>query len=66
MEYKVLIASDGASLSDAVNEAIRAGWMPQGGVAVTQDSRVWENERKGYTEHETETTYAQAMVLPVS
>lgn len=66
MEYKVLIASDAASLSEVVNEAIRAGWMPQGGVAVTQYSRVWENVRKGCAEYETETVCAQAMVFSVS
>lgn len=66
MEYQVVVAGDHEKLAEKVNNLIASGWTPQGGVAVTQDSRSWENERNGYMEHETDTTYAQAMVLVVS
>lgn len=61
-KYKLLVSSSHERLELLVNEQIDAGWMPLGGVAVAQSFEAIENERKGYTEYNTDTTFAQAMV----
>jgi hypothetical protein len=33
-EYKVLVHSDQTQLMQLVNEAIKEGWQPQGGISV--------------------------------
>jgi hypothetical protein len=38
------------------------GYIPIGGVSVAVLHREWENERKGYTESDTDWEYSQAML----
>ncbi len=64
--YKILISSSHERLEVLVNEQIDRGWQPLGGVSVAQSFESIENERKGYTEHNTDTTFAQAMTLVVT
>lgn len=62
MQYVILGAEDAKVLDELVNNAIADGWEPQGGVTCSGVFQSWENERKGYTESETNYTWAQAMV----
>lgn len=62
-QYKVLSASTPETLEAIVNEHLEAGAELVGGVAVSSRYESWENERKGYTESNTEYTYAQAVLL---
>jgi len=61
--YMLLEANNAEALELLVNEKIEEGkgWKPCGGVAVSVLRSEWENERKGYTEHETEWRHTQAM-----
>lgn len=59
--YRILSAETPAELAAMVTEQLNDGWVLAGGVAVCAVFRSWENERKGYTESETDYTYAQAM-----
>lgn len=52
-EYVVLLDTDPSGLSSQVNNLIRNGWTPQGGVAVTEVHDEQEGEQ---------TQWAQAMV----
>ena len=61
MEYKFVSRENGEELEEAVNESIQHGWVPIGGVSVCAVPTIIEHERKGYTEHEIEWVYAQAM-----
>ena len=61
MEYKFVSEERGSTLEETVNNLIADGWKPLGGVSVCAVHHTIENERKGYTEHETEWVYAQAM-----
>lgn len=64
MRYRIIEAESREGLETAVQEAILGvhGWRPHGGVAVSIATVTRENERKGYTEVETQTIWAQAMV----
>jgi len=64
MEYKILQAEYAEKLSIKVNEAISNGWKPQGGVIYFQDTETWTNERKGYQESNTDSSFFQAMIKP--
>jgi hypothetical protein len=61
MEYKVLNERDQEILEQYVNEHLARGWVPCGGISVCSWFETWENTRKGNTESETYTRYAQAM-----
>jgi hypothetical protein len=62
MKYTIVGCEDPKILEKLVNDAIADGWEPLGGVAVASCFKTWENSRKGYTESETDYTWAQAMV----
>jgi len=59
--YDILEYDSIDDLIENVNKMIKEGWQPIGGVQVLHYS--WENERKGYTESNTE--YLQSMVKAV-
>jgi hypothetical protein len=61
MEYKIVSRQGDRELEAAVNELIAEGWQPLGGVSVVVLHQTWENERKGYTESDTQWVYSQAM-----
>lgn len=61
MQYKILAADNMTELETEVNAAIADGWLPLGGVAINEYIHSWENERKGYTESQEHSCYAQAM-----
>jgi hypothetical protein len=61
MDYQILTATTAKELAALVNEQIARGWAPCGGVSASTYYAQWENERKGYTESEERTEYAQAM-----
>lgn len=63
--YCVECASDLASLVEQVSVLVKAGWVPQGGVAFSSDTTTYTNERKGYEESDTDEVFLQAMVLPL-
>lgn len=50
MEYEIAFSDSQVGLVEDVNDLIKDGWQPIGGVSVLH--RQWENERKGYTEEE--------------
>lgn len=62
MKYQTVEKETGTALDDAVNDLIAEGWEPIGGVAIAAVFSSYENERKGYTESETNYTYMQAMI----
>lgn len=62
-KYKVLAASTAEELEAIVNEHLATGAELVGGVSVSSHYESWENGRKGYTESNTEYTYAQAVML---
>lgn len=64
MQYRIITEDDRHELERSVNGAIADGWIPQGGVSVSGWFSVWENDRKGYTETETNLVFAQAMTKP--
>jgi hypothetical protein len=57
MDYVILLARDPSSLASQVNDLIKRGWQPQGGVAA---SEVHEEGTAAATQ------WAQAMVKPQS
>ncbi len=63
MQYTVLTDCDQDGLSAQVDEHLGQGWELVGGVSVTGWREEWENERKGYSESETITIYAQAVLF---
>ena len=63
MKYKIIVSGCAETLEMQVNEAIANGWKLFGGISVAQSFQSYENSRKGYTEHDTEYTFAQAMTL---
>lgn len=56
--YDVLEYENIEDLIEAVNEKMKDGWKPTGGIQVLHYE--WTNERKGYTE--SSTNYFQAIV----
>lgn len=38
MEYKVVFGGPGKEIINLVNDMIKDGWSPQGGISVVQDS----------------------------
>jgi hypothetical protein len=62
MKYVILGAEEAEALDKLVNDAIADGWEPLGGVAVATCFKSWENSRKGYSESQTDYTWAQAMI----
>lgn len=38
MQYKVVFGGPGKEIIDLVNDMIKDGWSPQGGISVIQDS----------------------------
>lgn len=60
--YKIIESDSLEDLAEAINELLPDGWVPQGGVHYSQETRTWENERKGYQESETDTVCTQAMI----
>ena len=61
MDYQILTATTAKELAALVNAQISRGWVPCGGVAASAYYASWGNERKGYTESEERTEYAQAL-----
>lgn len=57
MEYQVLITTEVSELEHLVNEHCADGWIPCGGVAVSN----WRVQCEGDGDY-TNTEYAQAMV----
>ena len=62
MKYQVVIATNPREFEELVTGQLAAGWICQGGVSVCAVFETQENTRKGYTEHNTDYTYAQAMI----
>jgi len=62
MKYYVAVAANHEALTQAVNTLIEDGYEPLGGLAVSEHTDRWTNERKGYEESETYSTWAQALV----
>lgn len=60
--YKVVEADSAEELQQRINNCIKAGFEPIGGISVCVHHTSWENERKGYEETETSYTYCQAVV----
>ena len=58
-EYKIVMATSPAELSKTINEMLKDGWVPTGGVFITQ-SPVSKPVTGGYLE--TQTFSHQAMV----
>ena len=61
MKYEIYVIGTAEGLADKINEALAAGWKLHGGVSVAQSFETHENQRKGYTETDTDYTFAQAM-----
>lgn len=61
MQYKILNDSNLRELENQVNAAMADGWLPCGGVAINEYTHSWENSRKGGTESQEYSCYAQAM-----
>ena len=59
--YEILKAESAADLVVMVNDKIKAGWQPLGGVAGGEDTYTWMNERKGYEENSTTEVLYQAI-----
>lgn len=64
MSYRVLIAENADGLEARVNAVLAEGGQLCGGVAICAVFETWENERKGYEEHETRQLLAQAVTIP--
>lgn len=58
MQYKIIEADDIKSLTIFVNNAIKDGWVPTGGISLMRFS--WENRQQGYVGDST--WYGQAML----
>ncbi len=43
-EYTILVAGDASTLSSQVNNLLKGGWEPQGGVTVTTGREMPESE----------------------
>ncbi len=56
MEYQTIVASDDIDLDGYVNEAMREGWVPLGGVSIAMIDG----------DHEPSLRYAQAMTRSAS
>ena len=66
MEYEILTSDSAAGLQAKVREYISKDWRPCGGVAISNWVEVEENSRKGYSENNSYSVYAQAMTYEVS
>jgi hypothetical protein len=62
MNYIILYAGNPGSLTEFVNNHIKEGWTPLGGVSVSETAYSYENAREGCTETAQDSTWAQAMV----
>lgn len=58
MEYEIASNGSQGGLVEDINDLIKDGWQPIGGISILHHQ--WENERKGYTEEET--TFYQAIL----
>lgn len=61
--YKVIHCSSSEELERQINSLIQAGAELIGGVSISSHFESYENERKGYTESNSEYVFAQAVFL---
>lgn len=61
-EYIVLDSNSSEGLERLVNQKLEEGWTLVGGVSVCAWFEQWENTRKGNTESDTYSRYAQALI----
>lgn len=61
MEYAILESPSAKELVEGINNMISEGWVPQGGVSVTQ-SAYYSEDHKGYSLDNLSQVFAQAMV----
>ena len=59
--YRIATGASRQQLEAEVSVLLSEGYRPCGGVSVAVLHMTWENERKGYTEIETDWVYAQGM-----
>lgn len=59
--YRVATGASREQLEANVAGLMAEGYRPTGGVSVAVLHTTWENERKGYTESDTDWVYAQGM-----
>lgn len=61
--YKVIHCSNSEELEIEINKLIQEGADLVGGVSISSHFESYENERKGYTESNSEYVFAQAVFL---
>lgn len=64
MKYFVLTSESVSGLSALVEQSLTEGWVLAGGVSVAMSYATVVNERKGYTQSQDYTIFAQAVVKP--